>query len=78
MVMALPHVPSAWHVCTPLPEHWVVLGLQVPVQTPLAHVLLHATAGPQSPTALHVSTPVPEQRVDAGWQFPVHVPLTQR
>jgi len=31
-VTAVPHVPLDWHVCTPLPEHWVAPGVQTPPQ----------------------------------------------
>jgi hypothetical protein len=53
-----------WQVSTPLPEHVVWFGAQVPVQAPATQVwLVHATAVPKAPEALQVSTPLPEQVV---------------
>ncbi len=73
-----PKLPSDWHVCTPLPEHWVAAGTQTPVHLPLTHAeLLQATAVPQVPLELQVCTPLPEHRVVPGVHEPVHDPFTQ-
>ena len=73
---AVPHVPLAEQVCTPLLEHCVDPGTQTPVQLPLAHANVHAEALPHCPVALHVCTPLPEHCTAPGVHTPVHAPLT--
>jgi hypothetical protein len=51
------------HVCTPLPEHCDVPGVQTPWHDPDRHACaLQATAVPQLPLESHVWTPLPEHR----------------
>jgi hypothetical protein len=50
--VAVPQVPLAVQVSTPLPLHVVWPGAQTPAQAPLTHVLLeHAVAPPNVPSA---------------------------
>jgi hypothetical protein len=58
---AAPHVPVALQVCTPLPEHRVVLGAHTPAHPPATQAwFAHATAVPHVPVAVQVCTPLPE------------------
>jgi hypothetical protein len=67
---AVPHVPFAVQVWTPLPEHCVSPGPHTPVQAPLMHVWSLQPAGvPQVPAEVHVCTPLPVHWVAPG----VHV-----
>jgi hypothetical protein len=53
---AVPQVPLAAQVWTPLPEHCVVPGTQTPVHPPLTHAdATHAVAVLQVPLAVQVS-----------------------
>jgi len=73
----VPQLPPASHVCTPLPEHCVVPGVQEPVQTPLTHAALHDTAVPHRPLLLQVWTALPEHWVAPGEHTPVQPVPTQ-
>jgi hypothetical protein len=58
-------------VSTPLPEHVVAPGVQVPVQAPVTHAEFEqATAVPHAPVESHVTTPLPEQVFAPGVQTP--------
>jgi hypothetical protein len=73
---AVPQLPVASHVCTPLVvvEHCVAPGVQTPVQAPLAQAwLLQGAAVPHDPLALHVWTASPEHCVAPGLQA-THAP----
>jgi hypothetical protein len=64
-------------VRTPLPEHWVVPGVQTPVQAPAEHAaFVQGCAIPHVPVTSHVCTASPEQRVAPGVHTPVQVPFT--
>jgi hypothetical protein len=74
---AVPHCPSAPHVCTPPVAHCVAPGLQTP-QAPLKHTEpVHAIELPQLPVESHVSTPEPvlSHCVLPGVHLPPHKPL---
>jgi hypothetical protein len=70
-------LPVSSHVSTPLPEHLVALGSQLPTQAPMTQAeLTHATGLDQLPPTSQVSTPLPPQRLAAGSQLPTHAPAT--
>ena len=57
---AVPQLPPALHVCTPLPEHCNAPGEHVPLHAPLTHAkVVQATAPPHVPLEVHVCTPLP-------------------
>jgi hypothetical protein len=57
-------LPLALHVCTPLPEHRVVLGAQTPLQPPATQAWLPQSSGaPHWPVVPHISTALPAHRV---------------
>ena len=64
-------------VCTALPEHWVVPGVQVPMQPPFAQLWLHGTGGGHDPAAVHVWTPLLWHSVELGAHTPVQAPIAQ-
>ena len=65
--VAVPHCPDALHDWTPLPEHCVVPGTQVPMQAPATHAwLVHAAGLPHAPVGPQVSTPLPTHWVAPG------------
>ncbi len=69
-------MPVAPQVCTPLPMHWVVAGVQVPVHAPPTHAsLVQVTGLPHWPAEVQVWRPaVPEHCTLPGVQLPVHWP----
>ena len=79
---AVPHVPVASHVWSPVPMHWKVPGTQVPWHDAVPELTTHACAAqttdvPQLPIELHVWTPLPEHCVVPGAQTPLQPPETQ-
>jgi hypothetical protein len=63
-----PQLPLALQVCTPLPEHCVLLGAQTPLHPPDTHAWLPQSIGaPHCPVALHARTALPAHSV-APWE----------
>jgi hypothetical protein len=76
---AVPQLPLAVHVSTPLPEQMVCPGAHTPVHVPPTHVwLTQAVPAVQLPLVLQVWGWLDdEQLVCPGAHAPVHAPLTQ-
>ena len=76
----LTQAPWLLHVCGVVPEHWVALGEQLPVQAPLTHAwFVHACAVPHVPVESQVCTPlfVEEHFTPPGEHTPVQAPFAQ-
>ncbi len=72
-----PHIPVVSHVSTPLPEHWIAPGTQVPLHAPLVQMPMHGEGVPQVPVGEHVCTPSPRHCVAPATHVPVQAPDTQ-
>ena len=60
--LAVPHVPVASQVCTPLLAHRVAPGVHVPEHAPATQAwLTHATGAPHVPSEPQFWTELPEQ-----------------
>jgi hypothetical protein len=71
------HAPELLHVSTPLPEHFVLEGVQTPVQTPETQAwLVHEAAVTHVPELPHDWGLLPEHCLPPGEQVPVHAPET--
>ena len=63
------------HVSTPLPEHFVAFGVQLPLHIPLTQAWFEQGTGvPQLAVRSQVCTPLPEHCVAPGVHVPVHTP----